>query len=38
VKLREGRLGEMFILVYEAETINQDGALVARSTNTIVNY
>jgi acyl dehydratase len=38
VKLREGRLGEMFILVYEAETTNQDGALVARSTNTLVNY
>jgi len=38
VKRREGRLGEMFILVYEAETVNQRGELIARSTNTIVNY
>ncbi len=38
VKRREGRLGEMFILVYEAETVNQDGVLIARSTNTLVTY
>ena len=38
VKLREGRLGEMFIMTYEAETVNQSGELIARSTNTIVNY
>ncbi len=38
VKRREGRLGEMFILVYEAESVNQRDELVARSTNTIVNY
>ena len=38
VKRREGRLGEMFIMTYEAETVNQRGELVARSSNTIVNY
>ncbi len=38
VKRREGRLGEMFILTYEAETVNQHGKLIAKSTNTIVNY
>jgi len=38
VKLREGRLGEMFILTYMAESVNQRGELVARSSNTIVNY
>jgi len=38
VKSREGRLGEMFIMTYEAETVNQSGALIARSSNTIVNY
>lgn len=38
VKHREGRLGEMFILTYEAETVNQHGELVAKSTNTLVNY
>jgi len=38
VKLREGRLGQMFILTYEAETVNQREELIARSTNTIVNY
>jgi len=38
VKLREGKLGEMFILTYVAESVNQRGDLVARSSNTIVNY
>ncbi len=38
VKRREGRLGEMFIMTYLAETVNQRGELVARSSNTIVNY
>ena len=38
VKVREGRLGEMFIMTYEAETVNQRGELIARSSNTIVNY
>jgi len=38
VKKREGRLGEMFILVYEAENTNQRGELVAKSVNTIINY
>jgi len=38
VKRREGRLGEMFILTYESETVNQRGEKVARSINTIVNY
>jgi acyl dehydratase len=38
VKVREGRLGEMFILTYEVETFNQRGELIAQSTNTIVNY
>ena len=38
VKKREGRLGEMFILVYEAESTNQQGELVAKSVNTIINY
>ena len=38
VKRREGRLGEMFILTYEAESFNQREELVARSINTIVNY
>lgn len=38
VKRREGRLGEMFIMTYEAETVNQRGELIARSSNTIVNY
>jgi len=38
VKCREGRLGEMFIMTYEAETVNQHGVLIARSSNTIVNY
>ncbi len=38
VKVRAGRLGEMFILTYEAESVNQRGELVARSSNTIVNY
>jgi len=38
VKRREGRLGEMFILSYQAETVNQRGELIAKSINTIVNY
>jgi acyl dehydratase len=38
VKCREGRLGEMFIMTYVAETVNQRGELIARSSNTIVNY
>ena len=38
VKVREGRLGEMFIMTYAAETVNQRGELIARSSNTIVNY
>ena len=38
VKVREGRLGEMFIMVCEAESVNQRGELVCRSINTIVNY
>jgi acyl dehydratase len=38
VKVREGRLGEMFIMTYTAETVNQHGKLIARSSNTIVNY
>lgn len=38
VKRREGRLGEMFILTYESESVNQRGEKVARSINTIVNY
>ncbi|MBN1151943.1 MAG: MaoC family dehydratase N-terminal domain-containing protein [Dehalococcoidia bacterium] len=38
VKLREGRLGAMFIMTYDAESVNQRGELVARSSNTIVNY
>jgi acyl dehydratase len=38
VKRREGRLGEMFIMVYVAESVNQRGELVCRSINTIVNY
>jgi len=38
VKRREGRLGEMFILTFESESINQHGETVARSINTIVNY
>ncbi len=38
VKLRQGKLGEMFILSYTAESVNQRGELVARSINTIVNY
>jgi len=38
VKVREGRLGEMFIMTYEAESVNQRGELIARSSNTIVNY
>jgi len=38
VKVREGRLGEMFIMTYTAETVNQRGELIARSSNTIVNY
>jgi len=38
IKLRQGKLGEMFILTYVAESVNQRGELVARSTNTIVNY
>jgi acyl dehydratase len=37
-KVREGKLGEMFILTYVAESVNQRGELVARSSNTIVNY
>ncbi len=38
VKRREGRLGEMFIMTYEAETVNDRGELISRSSNTIVNY
>ena len=38
VKVREGRLGELFIMVCEAESVNQRGELVCRSVNTIVNY
>ena len=38
VKRREGRLGEMFIMTFDAETVNQRGQLIARSSNTIVNY
>jgi acyl dehydratase len=38
VKRREGRLGEMFILTYESETVNQKGQRAATSVNTIVNY
>ena len=38
VKQREGRLGEMFILEYEAITTNQRGEVVTRSINTLVNY
>ena len=38
LKHREGRLGEMFILTYEAETVNQHGDVVAKSINTLVNY
>ncbi len=38
VRLREGKLGEMFILSYVAESVNQRGEPVARSVNTIVNY
>lgn len=38
VKVREGRLGEMFILVCTGESVNQRGELVCRSVNTIVNY
>lgn len=38
VKVREGRLGQMFIMTYVAESVNQRGELVARSSNTIVNY
>ena len=38
VKVREGRLGEMFIMVCEANSLNQRGELVCRSVNTIVNY
>lgn len=38
VKVREGRLGEMFIMVCEGESMNQRGELVCRSINTIVNY
>ena len=38
VKLREGKLGEMFILTYVAKSVNHQGELVARSSNTIVNY
>ena len=38
VKQREGRLGQMFIMEYEAVTTNQRGEVVTRSINTIVNY
>lgn len=37
-KRREGKLGEMFILTYTSESVNQRGRKVAHSVNTIVNY